>query len=99
MRKGIMTETMTLIIRQWTSGRSPLAGGGRAASGPLRPILLVALAAVLSLLAGCATGPVPGPRPGEETIRAWDLVTEVGVLASPVMDGRAAGAGGPIRTA
>ena len=94
-----MTETMTLIIRQWTSGRSPLAGGGRAASGPLRPILLVALAAVLSLLAGCATGPVPGPRPGEETIRAWDLVTEVGVLASPVMDGRAAGSAGAMKAA
>ncbi len=94
-----MTGTMTLIIRQWTSGRSPHAGRGRAAAWPLKPILFVALAAALSLLAGCATGPIPGPRPGEETIRAWDLVTEVGILASPAMDGRAAGSAGARKAA
>jgi len=53
-----MTKTMTLIIREWTSGRSPLADRGTAAPWPFRPILFVALAAaaVMAALSGVPLG-------------------------------------------
>ena len=66
---------------------------------PSSRIRVVFLALGLSLLAACAMGQATGPLPGEEAIRAWDLVGEVGKLASDEMDGRAAGSAGAAKAA
>ncbi|MGH7410480.1 MAG: M20/M25/M40 family metallo-hydrolase, partial [Candidatus Methylomirabilis sp.] len=68
-------------------------------SCPPGRILVVILAAGLTLLSACAMGRLPESRPGEETIRAWELVSEVAVLASPRMEGRASGSPGAARAA
>ena len=50
--------------------------------------------AILSLIGACVAGPGLGPQPGEQAIWTRDLLTHVGVLASPGMEGRAAGSEG-----
>jgi len=70
-----------------------------ARSWPPRRILVVILAVGLTLLSACAMGGLPESRPGEERIRTWELVSEVAVLASPQMEGRAPGSPGSARAA
>jgi len=60
---------------------------------------VLALAVWLGLLAGCALWAPQEPRPGEGTIRAWDLVSEVANFASPKMEGRVPGSPGGARAA
>lgn len=50
--------------------------------------------AMLSLLGACVADPGLGPQPGEQAIWARDLLAHVGILASPRMEGRAAGSEG-----
>jgi len=93
-----MTGTVT-EMRECAVSRDAVpdrAGSRPCPSGQIRVALL---AVGLSLLGACAMGKATGPLPGEEAIRAWDLVGEVGKLASDEMDGRAAGSAGAAKAA
>jgi len=94
-----MIDTMTDRERRFAFRRCPLEHHGIARSCPPGRILVVILAAGLTLLSACAMGRLPESRPGEETIRAWQLVGEVAVLTSPQMEGRASGSPGATRAA
>ncbi|MGH7411531.1 MAG: M20/M25/M40 family metallo-hydrolase, partial [Candidatus Methylomirabilis sp.] len=94
-----MIDTMTDKEGRFAFRRCALEDYGFARSRPPGRILGVILAAVLTLLSACAMRRLPESRPGEETIRAWELVSEVAVLASPQMEGRASGSPGAARAA
>jgi aminopeptidase YwaD len=54
-------------------------------------LMVAVLGAGLAVLPSCAAWSRPEPRPGEDRFSAWDLMTDVARLASPQMEGRAAG--------
>jgi membrane-associated protease RseP (regulator of RpoE activity) len=80
-------------------GRCAISGRAGASPCPSSRVGPVVLAIGLALLAACAAGPAPQPRLGEEAIGAWNLIGEVATLASPEMDGRAAGSAGASKAA
>jgi aminopeptidase YwaD len=94
-----MIDTRTDRERRLAFRRCSLEDHGIARSCAPGRILVVILAAGLTSLLACAMGRLPESRPGEETIRAWELVSEVAVLASPQMEGRASGSPGAARAA
>jgi len=61
--------------------------------------MLAPLVIALALLVACAAGPTAEQRPGEEAIWTRDLLHQVATLASPGMEGRAAGSAGSAKAA
>ncbi len=94
-----MIDTLTDKARRFALRRCSLEDHGIARSCPPRRILVVVLATGLTLLSACAIGRPPESRPGEEAIQAWQLVSEVAVLASLHMEGRGSGSPGAARAA
>ena len=92
--RGTITE-----MGEFALGRYAVPDRPRVSPCPPSRIRVALLAGGLSLLGACATGPVQVARPGEEAIRGWDLISEVAILASPEMGGRAAGSPGAARAA
>lgn len=99
METGIMIDTLRGRGTRSAFRQCPLKDHGVPRSCLPGRITVVVLAAGLTLLSACAMGRPPESRPGEETIRAWDLIREVGILASPQMEGRESGRPGAARAA
>lgn len=94
-----MTDTMTGSGGESTACVWPLLEQEKTGPRPQVRRRVMLLAAGLTVLAACVTGPVPESRPGEEKLRAWDLITDVAALASPQMAGRPAGSAGASKAA
>ncbi|MBI2903499.1 MAG: M28 family peptidase [Candidatus Methylomirabilis oxyfera] len=87
-----MTSAMRDRDRPARVGSPPAHPAG--ASRDLFTWMAVTAVATISLLEACVTGPGLGQQPGEQAIWARDLLTHVEILASPGMEGRAAGSDG-----
>lgn len=87
-----MTSTMRDIEKPARVGSPPAHVAG--ASRGLFTRMAVTAVATLGLLEACVTGPGLDRVPGEEAIWSRDLLVHMAILASPGMEGRAAGSEG-----